>query len=319
MKSIRTAIVICATALNLNSAFAGGEGWTHDFEAAKKQAAAEKKDLLLDFTGSDWCMPCGMLEKEVFSQEAFKTAAKEKFVLVELDFPKDPSKQPAEIVKQNNDLQAKYLPSGYPTVILCSSDGKPYAAKSGYVEGGPAKFLELLESLRGNKVKMDDGFAAASKLEGKAKAQAIIDALKGSGIPAGSFNSFYKEQMDQVKASDPNDEVGFFKAANNEEKFNALQAKLVEMLTSGKNKEMIAMVDAEIPNFEGQEKQALYMVKALACQQTFKFDTALKALDEVEKLGGGEEVKSGVALMKGQIESAKEAFEERLKNMQEDK
>lgn len=210
MKLLRLTITVIAS-LCLQSAFAGGEGWTHDFEAAKKKAAAENKDLLLDFTGSDWCAPCGMLEKELFSQAAFKTSAMEKFVLVELDFPQDKSKMMAETVKQNNDLQAKYFPSGYPTVILCSADGKPYAANSGYVDGGPEKFLELLDSLRGNKAKMEEGFAAAAKLDGKAKAQAIIDVLKGSGIPAGTFNSFYKEQMDQVKAADPNDEIGFLK------------------------------------------------------------------------------------------------------------
>lgn len=319
MKSIRIAIVICATALNLHSAFAAGEGWTHDFEAAKKQAAAEKKDLLLDFTGSDWCAPCGMLEKEVFSQAAFKTPAMEKFVLVELDFPQDKSKMMAETVKQNNDLQAKYLPSGYPTVILCSADGKPYAANSGYVDGGPEKFLALLESLRGNKAKIEEGLAAAAKLDGKAKAQAIIDALKGSGIPAGSFGSFYKEQMDQVKAADPNDEIGFFKSANTEQKFNELQGKLSEMLLASKNKEMIEMIDAEITKFEGEQKQALHLLKAMACQQTYKFDDALKSLDEVEKIGGGEEVKSGVAMMRAQVESAKAGFEEQMKKMQEGK
>jgi hypothetical protein len=37
-----------------STAIAGGEGWTDDWEAAKKQAAEEGKDLLIDFTGSDW-------------------------------------------------------------------------------------------------------------------------------------------------------------------------------------------------------------------------------------------------------------------------
>ena len=56
-------------------AFAGGEGWSSDFAAAKKEAAASNKDLLVDFTGSDWCGWCIKLDKEVFSQEPFKAGA----------------------------------------------------------------------------------------------------------------------------------------------------------------------------------------------------------------------------------------------------
>ena len=55
MKTKHLLAASCAAFLGFTSAFAGGEGWTHDFAAAKKQAADEKKDLLIEFTGSDWC------------------------------------------------------------------------------------------------------------------------------------------------------------------------------------------------------------------------------------------------------------------------
>ncbi|HIX19757.1 MAG TPA: thioredoxin family protein, partial [Candidatus Akkermansia intestinigallinarum] len=35
-----------------------GAEWLTDLEAAKKQAAAENKAILVDFTGSDWCGYC---------------------------------------------------------------------------------------------------------------------------------------------------------------------------------------------------------------------------------------------------------------------
>jgi hypothetical protein len=38
----------------LAAPLAADEGWTTDFAAAQARAAAEGKDLLLDFTGSDW-------------------------------------------------------------------------------------------------------------------------------------------------------------------------------------------------------------------------------------------------------------------------
>ena len=79
------------TALLLTPVFGAGN-WHTDFEAAKKQAAKEKKDLLIDFTGSDWCGWCIRLKKEVFDEAAFEKGVADHFVLVELDYPRDKSK-----------------------------------------------------------------------------------------------------------------------------------------------------------------------------------------------------------------------------------
>ena len=72
--------------------FADDKLWVNEFEKAKQTAATEGKDLLMDFTGSDWCGWCIRLHKEVFDLDAFKTAAPKNFVLVELDYPNDKSK-----------------------------------------------------------------------------------------------------------------------------------------------------------------------------------------------------------------------------------
>ena len=47
-------------------------GWLTDYEKAQKEAQAKNKLLLMDFTGSDWCGWCIMLDKEVFSKPEFK-------------------------------------------------------------------------------------------------------------------------------------------------------------------------------------------------------------------------------------------------------
>ena len=57
-------------------------------EKAVEAARTDKKDILVDFTGSDWCGWCIKLHDEVFSQEAWKKAAAGKYVFVELDFPR---------------------------------------------------------------------------------------------------------------------------------------------------------------------------------------------------------------------------------------
>ena len=194
------------------SAFAGGEGWSSDFAAAKKLAAESKKDLLIDFTGSDWCGWCIKLNDEVFKHEPFKAGVKDSFVLVEIDFPKDKSKLSEETQKQNEELGEKYAVQGYPTILLCDAEGRPYAA-TGYQKGGPEKYVEHLNELRGNKAKRDEAFAAAGKAEGLEKAKALVAALDAMKLEDAMVANFYGDIAEQIKAADPKDETGFGKKA----------------------------------------------------------------------------------------------------------
>jgi thioredoxin-related protein len=114
-------------------------------EVAKKRASAEKKPMLLDFTGSDWCGWCIKLKKEVFDTPEFQQYAKEKLILVEVDFPR--SKQlPKKEKEQNEQLSKEYQVRGFPTIILLSSKGTK-VAQTGYQEGGPGKYIEHLKGL----------------------------------------------------------------------------------------------------------------------------------------------------------------------------
>ena len=117
--------LLCSSIL-LASAFAG-DGRLIDFEKAKAQAAAEKKDLLMDFTGSDWCGWCIRLRKEVFDTDEFKAQAPQKYVLLELDYPQDQSKVSEATRAQNDRLQSQFGIQGYPTIFLADSLGRPYA------------------------------------------------------------------------------------------------------------------------------------------------------------------------------------------------
>jgi thioredoxin-related protein len=124
--------------------------WYEDFEAAQKVAREQKKDLLIDFSGSDWCVWCQRLDQEVFDQEAFGKEAGKSFVFVKLDFPRR-TEQPAAIKKQNEALRAKFKQAygfpGYPTVYLAGADGVAYA-RTGYLRGGPDAYLKHLDFLR---------------------------------------------------------------------------------------------------------------------------------------------------------------------------
>ena len=144
---MKTKMFACAAILALHgAAFAGGEGWSHDFEAAKKQAASEKKDLLMDFTGSDWCGWCIKLEKEVLSQKAFKDFAAQNLILMEADFPKK-KELPADLKKQNEALKKQYLNGGYPTIYLVDAEGKKLSEDLGELKGGTDAYIAKLNEI----------------------------------------------------------------------------------------------------------------------------------------------------------------------------
>ncbi len=139
------AIGILACGALLQAAAAELE-WLTDLPKAQAKAKEEKKLVLMDFTGSDWCGWCIKLHKEVFSKPEFAEYAAKNLVLVEVDFPRK-KKQSPELKKANAALQEKYKIEGYPTIIVLDSDGRKIG-ELGYQPGGPKPFIEKLEKLK---------------------------------------------------------------------------------------------------------------------------------------------------------------------------
>ncbi len=123
-----------------------GDGWLTNWEQAKAKAKADKKPILINLTGSDWCGWCIKLEKEIFSQKAFKDFAAENLVLMEADFPKK-KELPAELKKQNAALEKEYLAGGYPTVYLLDAEGKKLSEDLGELKGGTDAYIAKLKEL----------------------------------------------------------------------------------------------------------------------------------------------------------------------------
>ena len=98
--------------------------WTMDYDAAVTLAAEKKLPMMLNFTGSDWCGWCKLMDKNVFAQEEWKSYAAANVVLVTIDFPQDKSIVPEKFVDRNAQLQQKFGVGGYPTYVLLESDGK---------------------------------------------------------------------------------------------------------------------------------------------------------------------------------------------------
>ena len=129
-----------------SSLMAGDDGWMTDHAKALEKAKADKKMVVMDFTGSDWCGWCIKLDKEVFDQKDFKEYADKNLVLLKLDFPQK-KKLTQLLTKQNEKLMQEYKVEGFPTVIVLDSEGKQIG-QLGYMQGGPSAFVAELEKLK---------------------------------------------------------------------------------------------------------------------------------------------------------------------------
>ena len=277
MKKLLLSTLLLATNLTLSNA--NTNQWMTDFKAAKQKAAAENKDMLVNFTGSDWCGWCIKLVDEVFKHDSFKQGVADKFILVEIDFPQDKSKQDEPTQKQNEKLQGEYSIQGFPTILLLDSDGLPYA-QTGYQAGGPEKYLTHLDGLRAIKEKRDRAIEDASKLEGAKSATALISALEM--IPEGQQNH-YNDIIEQIAKLDPDDKTGFLAAQAQKNAEKELQDKIMAAMKSGKTDEISGLVDQFITDYKivGEQKQNLLSAKINPLLATQKFDAARQIINEI--------------------------------------
>ena len=181
-----TTLATLALALLAILPAAAAPTWLTDLDEAKKVAAKEKKDILVDFTGSDWCGWCIKLKKEVFDLPAFEAATK-KFVLVELDFP-NKKPQSDELKAKNRAAQQKYGITGFPTILLMDAQGEVYA-RTGYQAGGPEKYVAHLQELtKKNTPEGKKALAAEAKTASEAGAKrAAASAKVKAAIEAKDF------------------------------------------------------------------------------------------------------------------------------------
>jgi thioredoxin-related protein len=118
-------------------------GWETDFDTAKQKAQQEHKYILLNFSGSDWCVPCINLRHEIFESPSFKEFADNNLVLLNADFPRLKKNQLSKDQQKKNDqLADKYNPQGsFPYTLLLDARGKVVHLWDGVPKATPEEFI----------------------------------------------------------------------------------------------------------------------------------------------------------------------------------
>ncbi len=138
--------VVAALAL-IQAANAAEGNWLTDLDKAQAKAKEEKKLVLLDFTGSDWCPPCKALHSKVLTSKEFLAFANESLVLVMVDFPQL-NKLPPEQTKANEELAKRFKIEGFPTIVVLDRNGKELSKDVGYSGESAKDFVAKLQKLK---------------------------------------------------------------------------------------------------------------------------------------------------------------------------
>ena len=205
-----------------------GAEWMTDFEAAKAKAKKEGKAILVDFTGSDWCGWCVRLRSTILDTPAFQEYAKDKFVLLEVDIPRNVNKIGAEQHARNRKMAAEYGISSYPTILVLDADG---AVLGGFIGGRDdiQYVIAPLNQALTNQAKT----AAARKFDGEARATALM-AVYTSLHP--DLKPYFRNLRDEIALYDPNNTTGIHTEIKETELIEHLQQQIT---AAGSNREQV--------------------------------------------------------------------------------
>lgn len=272
----------CVAGLLAGSAWAAdSEAWIrNDFAAAQAKAVEQKKNLLVDFSGSDWCGWCIRLDQEVFSQPEFIESASKEFVLVVLDFPRKPENKAKileDLQKANEALMKKHGVQGFPTVLLMKADGA-LIGQTGYRPGGPTAYVEHLKDLQSQYARREEGLAKAREpgLSPADRAKALDQAL--SGQDESMLVSAYRKEIEDIVAADADNTLGL------RGKYQALlrMKEIEDAMNSGQTDRALAIVDdilKELPA-TGEKTQETYGMKFSMLMFARRVDEAKVALQK---------------------------------------
>ncbi len=226
MKSALGRVLLVVFAASVAPPVRAGGPWYLEFEEGCAAAKAQGKDLLIDFGGSDWCLPCRWLKDRVLSKAEFIERARGTYVLVDIDTPvTDRVSIPADRKKRYEELQKRYGINSFPTVVLASADGRPYA-RTTYREAfqTPESYWNYLAPLRERGRRLREALARAESLKGESRAAELANGL--SEVDPRFISNFYGDMVAELRSIDPTDLTGYLAFLDGRRALDEFQAPL---------------------------------------------------------------------------------------------
>lgn len=150
--------------------------WTMDYDAAARLAKEKNVPMMINFTGSDWCGWCKLMDKDVFAKDGWKEYAAKNAVLVTIDFPSDKSVVPEKYVARNEAMKNEFGIEGYPTYIVLDSDGKTRLGQLGAGKDmTPEAFIEQFKETTRFSASALEAVAKKDPAKGEALKKALGD------------------------------------------------------------------------------------------------------------------------------------------------
>ena len=132
----------------LFSSIVFSQNWKLDFDEAKQLANEENKNIIIVFSGSDWCAPCIKLDRNVWQSEVFKKVADENWIIVKADFPRKKANQleDAQMTK-NRKMAEKYnIEGSFPLVVILDKSGK-VLGKMGFKNVSSEEYVKMIQEI----------------------------------------------------------------------------------------------------------------------------------------------------------------------------
>jgi thioredoxin-related protein len=117
-----------------------------NFSSEVAKANRDNKLLLLEFSSSDACPPCVLLQQRVFSSPEFMSFAKTNLDFVRLDFPMKVDLRP-DTAATNMLLAQQFEAYGFPTFVAIDRNGKEFWRQVGINVAllEPTNFINMLK------------------------------------------------------------------------------------------------------------------------------------------------------------------------------
>lgn len=177
-------------------------------DEALSAAREQKRAVMVDFTGTDWCPACIHLRHKVIDTPAFEQALGNQLVLVSVDFPRTPAlkeKITPEQWEEREEMLRSYNIEGLPAVVLMDAEGLPFALIEG-ARRTPEDYIPLVQKALKVREARDAVLAGADKLTGMERARALVRALE---LLPEVCRDKYRALIEEINRLDTDNSLGY--------------------------------------------------------------------------------------------------------------